>query len=70
MQGNCSDAEPPRSDTLMLPMNTAPLSPLKPRQCVVVFGGDLFAVDESKLWLDNLYFRYRAGSKYWLFLLE
>lgn len=59
MQGNCS-AVPPSQDLLLLPEGAAPLQPLKQQQCVLIVSGNLFTVDESDLWMDNIYVRARV----------
>ena len=50
------------SGDLPLPAGAAPLKPLNPRQCVVIFESDVMHVEGSSLWLDNVYFRFRGAA--------
>lgn len=55
MQGNCGGlfhAAPG--------IEGAPLRPLLPHQCVLLADENLITVDESSLWLDNVYIRLTA----------
>ena len=54
MQGNCDESALPDLD---LPPSHAPLRPLKPGQCLLLANNNLFEVNGTKLWIDNLHIR-------------
>lgn len=56
LQGNCS-GEVPEALLANLPMDTAPLRPLLPGQCLIIADAPFFVLGQANLWLDGVYVR-------------